>query len=55
MRIGELQIHRLGFGAMRVIDNDNIWGEPSDRKRFTGFPTPRRSPTLPILFREERH
>jgi pyridoxine 4-dehydrogenase len=33
MKIGELQINRLGFGAMRVIDNDNIWGEPSDRKR----------------------
>jgi pyridoxine 4-dehydrogenase len=32
MKIGELQINRLGFGAMRVIDNDNIWGEPSDRK-----------------------
>ena len=32
MRIGDLEINRLGFGAMRVIDNDNIWGEPSDRK-----------------------
>jgi aryl-alcohol dehydrogenase-like predicted oxidoreductase len=32
MRIGELEINRLGFGAMRVIDNDHIWGEPSDRK-----------------------
>jgi aryl-alcohol dehydrogenase-like predicted oxidoreductase len=32
MKIGELEINRLGFGAMRVIDNDNIWGEPSDRK-----------------------
>jgi pyridoxine 4-dehydrogenase len=32
MKIGELDINRLGFGAMRVIDNDNIWGEPSDRK-----------------------
>jgi pyridoxine 4-dehydrogenase len=32
LRIGELTVNRLGFGAMRVIDNDNIWGEPSDRK-----------------------
>jgi aryl-alcohol dehydrogenase-like predicted oxidoreductase len=32
LRIGDLAINRLGFGAMRVIDNDNIWGEPSDRK-----------------------
>ena len=32
MKIGDLEINRLGFGAMRVIDNDNIWGEPRDRK-----------------------
>jgi len=32
MKIADLEINRLGFGAMRVIDNDNIWGEPSDRK-----------------------
>lgn len=32
MKIGELEVNRLGFGAMRVIDNDNIWGEPRDRK-----------------------
>ncbi|HEX2198416.1 MAG TPA: aldo/keto reductase, partial [Burkholderiales bacterium] len=31
LRIGELEVHRLGFGAMRVIDNDDIWGEPKDR------------------------
>jgi aryl-alcohol dehydrogenase-like predicted oxidoreductase len=31
LKIGELEVHRLGFGAMRVIDNDDIWGEPSDR------------------------
>ncbi|HEX6265982.1 MAG TPA: aldo/keto reductase [Burkholderiales bacterium] len=31
IRIGELEVHRLGFGAMRVIDNDDIWGEPKDR------------------------
>ena len=32
MKIGDLDVNRLGFGAMRVIDNDHIWGEPSDRK-----------------------
>lgn len=31
LKIGDLQVHRLGFGAMRIIDNENIWGEPSDR------------------------
>jgi aryl-alcohol dehydrogenase-like predicted oxidoreductase len=32
IQIGDLAVNRLGFGAMRVIDNDDIWGEPSDRK-----------------------
>ena len=32
MKIADLEINRLGFGAMRVIDNDDIWGEPRDRK-----------------------
>lgn len=27
---GELKVHRLGFGAMRVT-GDGIWGEPEDR------------------------
>ena len=27
-----MTVNRLGYGAMRVIDNDDIWGEPSDRK-----------------------
>jgi len=31
LKIGDLTVQRLGFGAMRVIDNDDIWGEPSDR------------------------
>ena len=31
LKIGDLTVNRLGFGAMRVIDNDNIWGEPSNR------------------------
>jgi aryl-alcohol dehydrogenase-like predicted oxidoreductase len=32
LKIGDLTVRRLGFGAMRVIDNDDIWGEPSDRR-----------------------
>ena len=32
IRIGDLAVNRLGFGAMRLIDNGAIWGEPSDRK-----------------------
>jgi aryl-alcohol dehydrogenase-like predicted oxidoreductase len=32
IKIGDLTVHRPGFGAMRVIDNDDIWGEPSDRR-----------------------
>ena len=31
MKLGDLEINRLGFGAMRIIDNGNIWGEPRDR------------------------
>jgi aryl-alcohol dehydrogenase-like predicted oxidoreductase len=31
IRIGDLTVSRLGLGAMRVIDNDQIWGEPKDR------------------------
>ncbi len=29
---GELEIHRLGFGAMRLT-GDGIWGEPKDREK----------------------
>jgi pyridoxine 4-dehydrogenase len=31
LKIGDMTVNRLGFGAMRVIDNEDIWGEPSDR------------------------
>lgn len=31
LKIADLEVHRLGFGAMRVIGNDDIWGEPQDR------------------------
>ncbi len=30
MKLGDLEVNRLGFGAMRVL-NDDIWGEPPDR------------------------
>jgi len=33
MKLGELSVNRVGFGAMRVIDNGSIWGEPSDRAK----------------------
>ncbi len=33
MKLGELTVNRIGFGAMRVIDNGSIWGEPSDRAK----------------------
>jgi len=32
LRLADLTVNRLGFGAMRVIDNEDIWGEPSDRE-----------------------
>src|SRR5438477_6416241 len=31
IQIGDFAVNRLGFGAMRLIDNGAIWGEPSDR------------------------
>lgn len=31
IRLGELEVNRLGFGAMRVVGNERIWGEPRDR------------------------
>jgi aryl-alcohol dehydrogenase-like predicted oxidoreductase len=31
LKIADLEVSRLGLGAMRVIDNDDIWGEPKDR------------------------
>ena len=29
---GDLEVHRLGFGAMRIT-GAGIWGEPKDRAR----------------------
>jgi pyridoxine 4-dehydrogenase len=31
MRIGELSVNRIGYGAMRVIENPDIWGPPTDK------------------------
>ena len=30
MKVGDLEVNRLGFGAMRVLGS-NVWGEPQDR------------------------
>ena len=30
MKLGDLEVNRLGFGAMRVL-GPNVWGEPQDR------------------------
>ena len=29
---GDLEVNRLGFGAMRVLGRDRWWGEPDDRE-----------------------
>jgi aryl-alcohol dehydrogenase-like predicted oxidoreductase len=31
MKLGELNVNRIGYGAMRVIDDPNIWGPPKDK------------------------
>jgi len=30
VRIGDLVVNRLGFGAMRIAGGDDVWGEPSN-------------------------
>src|ERR671923_979291 len=30
MKLGDLEVNRLGFGAMRVLGDPNIWGPPRD-------------------------
>ncbi len=44
---GEIEIHRLGFGAMRVT-GPGIWGEPADRAE--ALRTLRRLPELGVNF-----
>jgi pyridoxine 4-dehydrogenase len=31
MKIGELNVNRIGYGAMRVIEDPDIWGPPKDK------------------------
>src|SRR5436189_17473 len=31
MKIGDLTVSRIGYGAMRVIEDPNIWGPPKDK------------------------
>ncbi len=28
---GDLEVNRLGFGAMRIV-GDGVWGEPNDQE-----------------------
>jgi len=44
---GELEVHRLGFGAMRVT-GPGIWGEPADRAE--ALRTLKRVPELGVTF-----
>jgi len=36
MKIGDLNVHRIGYGAMRVIEDPNIWGPPKDKANAHG-------------------
>jgi pyridoxine 4-dehydrogenase len=36
---GEISVHRLGFGAMRLT-GEGIWGPPKDRKRGVSGSSP---------------
>jgi pyridoxine 4-dehydrogenase len=31
MKIADLQVNRIGYGAMRVIEDPDIWGPPKDK------------------------
>jgi len=44
---GDIEVHRLGFGAMRIT-GDGIWGEPKDRAE--ALRTLRRLPELGVNF-----
>ena len=46
-RLGDIEINRLGFGAMRIT-GDGIWGEPADRAE--SLATLKRLPELGIDF-----
>ncbi len=44
---GDLAVHRLGFGAMRIV-GDGVWGPPANRRRMVALV--RRVPELGIDF-----
>jgi pyridoxine 4-dehydrogenase len=46
-RVGDIEVNRLGFGAMRVT-GPGIWGEPTDREE--ALRTLRRLPELGVSF-----
>ena len=31
MKLGDLEVNRIGYGAMRVIEDPDIWGPPKDK------------------------
>ena len=31
IKLGDLSVNRIGYGAMRVIEDPNIWGPPKDK------------------------
>src|SRR6185436_1485269 len=31
IKVGDLTVNRIGYGAMRVIEDPNIWGPPKDK------------------------
>ena len=33
IKLGELSVNRIGYGAMRVIEDPNIWGPPKDKAK----------------------
>ena len=42
--LGDLTVHRLDFGAMRIT-GQGVWGEPEDRDEgHSALPTSTRSP-----------
>lgn len=45
--LGDIEVHRLGFGAMRIV-GDGVWGPPRDREE--ALRTLRRLPELGVNF-----
>lgn len=51
-KIGDLEVNRLGFGAMRIVGK-GVWGEPADREE--ALRVCRRVPELDINFIDTAH